>query len=387
MDRMHPVSVSVVIPTFNRCSLVQQAIDSALAQTYPDIEIIVVDDGSTDETPRIIPAKYGDQIRYIWQENAGLSAARNHGLRLAQGEYVAFLDSDDLWLPEKLRRQVAEMEKHPEAGAVLTQARYIDINGKVLNGRYVIGGKISPDDLTWQKQIFRALPCGGSTALIRRDAFLKMGGFREDIHYGEDGEAWLRFATQYSVLWQAEPLALIRTHVGAQGKLLAPAILQNKLHDRFAILESIDAITGYTLDREAVDKLKIRLRLTFAFQALAIPDPFLAAAIIAEIPFSAMVQEQDLTEPLQTVIAYLKSGSAPNFTQDFIHILEHHPVLRQVPTSLTFGHLALMETYGQTWQRSPLARLAATARLLLHHPTLLIDSDFNFILKHLLAGK
>lgn len=105
--------VSVVIPTYNRARVLPEAIDSALGQSYPRIEVIVVDDGSTDHTPRVLES-YGDRILSIRKENGGVSSARNLALRAAQGRYVAWLDSDDIWLPEKTALQVALMEAHPE---------------------------------------------------------------------------------------------------------------------------------------------------------------------------------------------------------------------------------------------------------------------------------
>ena len=108
--------ISVVIPAYNHGRFLREAIDSVLAQTYAPLEIIVVDDGSTDDTEQIVRS-YGDRVRYIRQQNAGVGAARNNGIANARGEYVAFLDSDDLWLPEKLAVQVEYMRRHPECAA------------------------------------------------------------------------------------------------------------------------------------------------------------------------------------------------------------------------------------------------------------------------------
>jgi len=103
----------VVIPTYNRFPQVKHAIESVLSQTYRDFELWVVDDGSTDGTGEALRA-YGDRITYVWQENNGVSAARNVGLRVSRGKYVAFLDSDDLWMPRKLEIQVRCMEENPQ---------------------------------------------------------------------------------------------------------------------------------------------------------------------------------------------------------------------------------------------------------------------------------
>jgi glycosyltransferase involved in cell wall biosynthesis len=125
--------VSAIIPTWNRRELVQRAIDSALAQTRPPEEIIVVDDGSTDGTGDALRSRYGDligeRIVYHRQDNAGVSAARNAGMRLARGRYFALLDSDDLWHPEKNARQLAWLDAHPDFGMVLCDVVRVDADG------------------------------------------------------------------------------------------------------------------------------------------------------------------------------------------------------------------------------------------------------------------
>ena len=111
---MKPPLISIIIPTYNRESCVGQAIDSVLGQTWQDFEVIVVDDGSTDDTRKRLKV-FGDRIRVVHQENAGVSAARNAGMALASGEWLGFLDSDDLWRPEKLERQMADLALYPRA--------------------------------------------------------------------------------------------------------------------------------------------------------------------------------------------------------------------------------------------------------------------------------
>ncbi|NOQ85501.1 MAG: glycosyltransferase, partial [Deltaproteobacteria bacterium] len=106
--------VSVIIPTYNRAHTLREAIDSVLSQSYNDLELIIVDDGSTDET-KVIVSSYIPKLAYIYQERQGVSAARNRGIKHAQGDYISFLDSDDLWLKDKLYLQMKFMESHPEA--------------------------------------------------------------------------------------------------------------------------------------------------------------------------------------------------------------------------------------------------------------------------------
>ena len=127
--------VSVMIPTFNCARFLGLAIDSVLAQTYHDYEIVVVDDGSTDNTRECI-AKYGVKVRYFHQTNQGLSAARNLALDYATGEFIAYVDADDLWFPGKLEAQVTFLDSHPECGLVHTEVSVIDEQGKVLHARF-----------------------------------------------------------------------------------------------------------------------------------------------------------------------------------------------------------------------------------------------------------
>ncbi len=131
-----PGLVSVLIPTYNRDYILGAAIDSVLAQTYRPIEVVVVDDGSTDDT-RALVEKYGPPVRYIYQENGGLAVARNTGLAAARGEFVAFQDSDDCWVPWKLQAQVAVMRHVPELALVWTDMTAVDPQGKVLNERHL----------------------------------------------------------------------------------------------------------------------------------------------------------------------------------------------------------------------------------------------------------
>ncbi|NLF03256.1 MAG: glycosyltransferase family 2 protein, partial [Anaerolineales bacterium] len=133
---MNPPTVSVIIPTYNRLAYLQEAIDSVLAQTYTDYEIIVVDDGSTDGMGDALRALYrdhlGGRLRYRWQENAGRSAARNAGVTLSQGKYLAFLDDDDTYLPHKLARQVHLLEERSDVDLVAGGFEQVDASGKGL---------------------------------------------------------------------------------------------------------------------------------------------------------------------------------------------------------------------------------------------------------------
>jgi len=177
-------TVTVVIPCFNYGRFICDAIDSVLAQTYAALEIIVVDDGSTDNTRERV-AKYGSRVRYIYQENRGLSAARNTGIRAARGEYVAFLDADDIWLPDKLEAQMRFMaESGCEVVACYAGSRY----GNRSRGEGMI---VTLEDF------FFLSPGFGSTGLVRKECFDTIGGFDETMRSVEDRHMMLRLARQF----------------------------------------------------------------------------------------------------------------------------------------------------------------------------------------------
>ncbi len=208
--------VSVIIPTYNRRDLVQLTIDSALAQTFTDSEIIVVDDGSTDNTGEMLRARYDSQIRYEYQTNQGESAARNRALQLAQGEYIALLDSDDLWFPDKIEKEVRRLDAEPQAGLVFCEAWLIDAAGERLADRPE-GQGVTPDDLSLEKMVFVNQIGGPSTTLIRRSTLDAVGGFDSEIRFGEDWDVWLQMLVRcYHVAYLPEPLTCIRRHRGTQ---------------------------------------------------------------------------------------------------------------------------------------------------------------------------
>lgn len=196
---------TIVIPTHNRAALLEEAVDSALAQTVP-VEVIVVDDGSTGETAQAI-ARYGARVISLRQENAGVSAARNRGLRAASAPFVSFLDDDDAILPEKIERQMAELKKRPEAGFVHCRHYYSDLEGNLL-------GKVG---LLPEGRVLKELVCQDfiwmSAPLIRREALERVGGFDESLSTAADFDLWLRILKAgYSLACVQQPLGSYRIH-------------------------------------------------------------------------------------------------------------------------------------------------------------------------------
>lgn len=202
--------VSVVIPAYNALNYLPEALHSVQAQTFTDIEIIIVNDGSVDQTEEWVLCQDDSQIRLISQENLGKSAARNRGIREAQGKYVAFLDADDLWEPTKLQKQVHCLDQHPEACLVYTWTALADEQGE-LTGRLVAS---KAEGNVWLHLVQQNILGCGSTPLLRKDVFEVVGGFDEQLPLAQDWEMWIRLAAHYPFRVIKEPLTRYRKHQG-----------------------------------------------------------------------------------------------------------------------------------------------------------------------------
>ena len=204
--------VSVIIPTFNRSRYLRQAIASVLAQTYPHFEIIVVDDGSTDETRTVAESSRDPKIRYTWQDNAGRSAARNRGLELARGEYIAFLDDDDFYLPDKLSQQTAYLEAHPAVDLVGAGTQMVDEQERVLR---VWRNWEDQPELSLPACLY-ACPLPTCTVLFRRRALdLLDRWFDPELDRAEDTDFFTRLLLAgCRMAWLPEIVSAYRLHPG-----------------------------------------------------------------------------------------------------------------------------------------------------------------------------
>lgn len=252
----HPAEaglVTVVIPTHNRAQIIGLAIDSALHQSYGNMQIVVADDGSSDDT-RNVAESFGPRVTYVQQRNAGVAAARNLGLRHAHGEFIAFLDSDDSWRAWKIEAEVNALRRHPEAGIVWTDMEAVDHRGHLIHARHLremysayakididktlrqvdILGALSdsvPSDLAsatvGKGDLFSEILLGNlihtSTVLFRRSWFEQTGGFDESFsRAGEDYEFYIRLCSAGPVLFIDAPSTVYR--VGAADQLTRPSM-------------------------------------------------------------------------------------------------------------------------------------------------------------------
>jgi glycosyltransferase involved in cell wall biosynthesis len=202
--------VSVVIPTHNRAPYILQALGSVFAQTLPPDEIVVVDDGSTDETrEKLAPFIRDQQIRFISQNSSGVSAARNKGALSARCPLIAFLDSDDLFLPTKLEKQIRFFEKNPHLGFVHCWFSKFNDQGDDLGTRNtsVFSGNVYPSILQ-EWSVLMAMPC----MLVRAEVLKQVGGFDEEMQWAEDLDLWRRIAKNYEIGLVPEPLVRVRVH-------------------------------------------------------------------------------------------------------------------------------------------------------------------------------
>jgi hypothetical protein len=210
---------------YNQARWLGEAIESVRAQTFSDWELVVVDDGSTDDTRQVIQRHLDDRrIRCLAEPHRERSAARNTGIAASSGHFIAFLDGDDRWRPEKLQRQVAALDASPEAGLCYTIARFIDEDGRLLRARKparACAGRLLP-------RLMRGNIVILASVMLRRACLENVGGFDETLSvYGcEDWDLWLRMARRYPVVAVDEELTLYRQHAGGTSpdQVLASAL-------------------------------------------------------------------------------------------------------------------------------------------------------------------
>jgi glycosyltransferase involved in cell wall biosynthesis len=259
--------VSIIVPSFNTAAYVAEAIESVLSQDYPNKELIVVDDGSTDGTVDVIRG-YGDQVRLLQTDRGGPAAARNAGIAVARGEYIAFNDSDDVWLPGRLSVQVADLEAHPDVGV-----NYVDIIWwfRDEDGEFRIPDLPHPPLAEAGKPLARFDPKHSGwiyhhllfdsvmstiTVLLRRSLIDEIGSFDESLKRGEDYDMWLRASRVTQVHKLVYPGALYRRH--GSGSMVTFSDRNYELE----VLERAIGQWGYTgPDGSRADPGQVRRRL------------------------------------------------------------------------------------------------------------------------------
>ncbi len=243
--------VSIIIPVYNGAATIERALKSVFDQTFTDYEVVVVDDGSTDDTPAVL-AKYGDKLRVVRQANRGLPAARNAAIAASRGELLALIDHDDEWLPQKLEFAVAAMRADP--GAALLYSDMIVVNEAGEEFRWSQIGSDTAHAPTMDEMLARIWPITPSTVVMRRDAFDRAGGFCEQLISAEDIHFWLLMREQGHFIYLPEKL--VRFTYGQ----LFPKVLSRDIGPT-AIVDLIRQRYGTRADGLVKDFIRHRVRM------------------------------------------------------------------------------------------------------------------------------
>jgi len=243
--------VTVIVPTYNRANLLPHAVDSVLAQSFTDFELLVVDDGSTDNTREVVDRYEDSRVRYVRRERGGISAAVNTGIWAASGELIARLDSDDVWLPELLEVQAAALDGAPSAGFVYAKGTPINLAGEPIEGQ-IVGRKPKFGDDAFASLLLADCTCN-ITIVARLQALKEAGLFDETLRMHEDWDMWLRVARNHPMLFSDRVLANFRWHDGnttaphgplfeqlteTRGRVLDKQFSDPSLPSRYAALKS-----------------------------------------------------------------------------------------------------------------------------------------------------
>ncbi|MDY6902660.1 MAG: glycosyltransferase [Cyanobacteriota bacterium] len=203
--------ISVIVPVFNGELTIQETINSILNQTFEDIEVIISDDGSTDSTLEIISNIFDSRIKILSYPNAGVSASRNRGIYEAQGEYISFMDADDLWTPDKLELQWQALLNNPQAAVAYSWTDYISESSQFLKS----GRRIKANGDVFARLLVTNFLENGSNPLIRKQALEKVGGFDESLSASEDFDLWLKLSTDYEFVCVEKPQIFYRTSINS----------------------------------------------------------------------------------------------------------------------------------------------------------------------------
>ena len=263
--------VSVIIPTYNYGHFVTQTIDSVLQQTYRDFEIIVVDDGSTDDTAERLQS-YIDrkQINYVYQKNLGLPGARNTGVRASQGSLIAFVDSDDLWAPKKLELQVPKFDQAPDVGVVFGNTRkFYD----QMISRTTAFGDIPPARGRVLCELIQRTFVPMPTVVIRRECFETVGWFDEPLQSpGEDIDLWLRLSLKYSFDYVDDVVAFYRIHATSISANVVK-IAERRLQVLTRFIDQHRSVVEQSCQVQIVEKVLVEAETDVGKYSAALGDP------------------------------------------------------------------------------------------------------------------
>ncbi|HLJ92663.1 MAG TPA: glycosyltransferase family 2 protein [Gemmataceae bacterium] len=320
--------VTAIIPTFNYGRFVTQAVDSALAQSYRNLEIMVVDDGSDDDTREQL-APYGERIRYLYQKNQSVAAARNTGIRAATGNLIAFLDADDIWHPQKIELQMRCLANHPEAGIVaVDRLPEGAVSWPMLNGStHLKARSITVDEL-----VLRPL-FAPSGVLVRKQCFEVAGYFDPEFRNAEDYDMWIRIASHFPIvkleipLWWYRVHGSNKSHIPARQEAAALKVLDktfaksSPLRNRFLLRQKAYSYAAYAAAQN----------FTSVGRELPASMRILRSVLLWPLPYRRQEVATSLARPKKLLIALLRmlrlmpraapriSANPPNLPQPSPH--------------------------------------------------------------------
>ncbi len=276
--------VSVIMPTYNRSRLIGKAIESVICQTYSDWELIIVDDGSTDQTEEMVQ-KYVQtdrRIRYLKQQNTGCASARNRALAESVGKYIAFIDDDDVYLPDKLELQVKFLDENPETGFVYSDTELVDSQGKHLRNVPEVPQKSF-------LELIMGFAVPPVAILMRRECFEKVGGFCTELRSTDDYDMWLRIAKEFPIayfpsrvaqyVWHDGNLTLNQRKTTANLMFIYKRLMRQGLsqEERHQVILAVLQFTYWYADRKRQEK---KYEEAFFYYRMAFKfDPFIGSAI------------------------------------------------------------------------------------------------------------
>jgi glycosyltransferase involved in cell wall biosynthesis len=264
--------VSVVIPSYNCAAYIAQTLASVLAQTVEGLELLLVDDGSTDDTVAIAQSLGDRRVRVIQQTNGGVCKARNRGIAEAAAPFICLLDHDDWWLPGKLQRQLQALAVHPDAG--VAYSRFERWHADPASGVFpppesfdfsAVADDIDPDYSGWVHHQF-LLDCWmlTSTTMFRREVFARCGAFDEGLPFSEDWELWLRLARDFPFVQLRRPTTLYRMHASQGSGLHRPVDYRTRLLERTAAAHGLASRDGRAITRQQFQRQLARYHADFA---------------------------------------------------------------------------------------------------------------------------
>ena len=307
--------ISVVIPVFNGEITIQETIESVLNQTFSDFEIIVINDGSTDSTLEIVSNILDPRLNVLTYPNAGLAASRNRGITLSKGEYIAFLDADDLWTPDKLEAQLDLLQANSEAAVAYSWTNCIDKQNSFLRRGYYL----SVSGEVYQHLLLTNFLENGSNPLIRHQALKAVGGFDESLKSSEDWEMYLRLAARYHFVAVSSPQILYRISVGSMStntqrmeaetiKVIDCVFSQTpeslQYLKRYS-LSNLYKILLYKALEDSPEKYKNLFAIRYLWLAIKYDLPSLSVSILGKICLRLFVMIILPARQSQTVIAKL----------------------------------------------------------------------------------